>query len=64
MKIIRYQDSRGTINAAAAREGDDYRRIDGDVLGEHTITDEKADVRKLLAPVRATSILCIGLNYR
>ena len=64
MKIIRYLDSTGATHAAAAREGDDYRRIEGPLFGDHAITDEPADVQKLLAPVEATSILCIGLNYR
>jgi 2-keto-4-pentenoate hydratase/2-oxohepta-3-ene-1,7-dioic acid hydratase in catechol pathway len=28
------------------------------------VTDEKAEVTKLLAPVQPTAIICIGLNYR
>jgi len=59
MKIIRYQDSSGRIC-----HGADGRRIEGDVFGQHTVTTEKADVQKLLAPIVPVQILCIGLNYR
>jgi 2-keto-4-pentenoate hydratase/2-oxohepta-3-ene-1,7-dioic acid hydratase in catechol pathway len=64
MKIIRYVDSLGAVHEGAARRGDDYFRVDGTVLGEYTLTDEPADVRKLLAPVVPSIVLCIGLNYR
>ena len=59
MKIIRYQDSRGTIGYAG-----DGKKITGDIYGKFTVTDEPADIQKLLAPIVPTSILCIGLNYR
>lgn len=59
MKIIRYQDSTGNIHQAA-----DSRRIDGDIFGRFEITNQPADVKKLLAPVVPTAFLCIGLNYR
>ena len=59
MKIIRYQDSSGRICRGA-----DGRRIEGDILGRFTVTAEKADVKKLLAPIMPVQILCIGLNYR
>ena len=63
MKIIRYQDANGKISYGAQDENG-ARRIEGDVYGEHRVTDESADVAKLLAPIVPTSILCIGLNYR
>jgi 2-keto-4-pentenoate hydratase/2-oxohepta-3-ene-1,7-dioic acid hydratase in catechol pathway len=59
MKIIRYQDSSGRIC-----HGTDGRRIEGDIFGRFTVTSEKADVKKLLAPIVPVQILCIGLNYR
>lgn len=34
------------------------------ISGSFKVTDRKADVKKLLAPVQPTIILCIGLNYR
>jgi 2-keto-4-pentenoate hydratase/2-oxohepta-3-ene-1,7-dioic acid hydratase in catechol pathway len=59
MKIIRYQDSHGQLHYGA-----NGNRIDGDIFKEFSVTDEKADVGKLLAPIVPASILCIGLNYR
>lgn len=59
MQIIRYLDSTGHVHHAA-----DGNRIDGDIFGRYRITTEKADVRKLLAPVEPRVFLCIGLNYR
>jgi len=59
MKIIRYQDSSGRISYGA---GD--RRIDGDIFGRFEVTEEKVEVKKLLAPIAPVQILCIGLNYR
>ncbi len=59
MKITRYKDSQGAIFYAA-----DGYRIEGDIFGQYTITCDQADVKKLLAPIVPTSILCIGLNYR
>ncbi|MEI6085283.1 MAG: fumarylacetoacetate hydrolase family protein [Verrucomicrobiota bacterium] len=59
MKITRYQDSKGNIHFAA-----DGKRLTGDLFGKFTVTNETADVRKLLAPLVPTAILCIGANYR
>jgi 2-keto-4-pentenoate hydratase/2-oxohepta-3-ene-1,7-dioic acid hydratase in catechol pathway len=59
MKIIRYEDSNGAIGYAG-----DGMKIAGDIYGEYRVTDEAADVRKVLAPVVPQAILCIGLNYR
>lgn len=64
MKIIRYQDSGGTIHYGAQQADGPIQRIEGDIYGEHRPTSEKAEVIKLLAPILPTSILCIGLNYR
>lgn len=64
MKIIRYQDSAKQIHYASQLSDSDIRRIDGDIYGEHTVTQEQADVAKLLAPIVPTSIVCIGLNYK
>jgi len=59
VKIIRYLDSRGQIHYAA-----DDRKIVGDIYGHFTVTQQPADVKKLLAPVEPRVFLCIGLNYR
>ncbi|MEM7392379.1 MAG: fumarylacetoacetate hydrolase family protein [Verrucomicrobiota bacterium] len=64
MKIIRYNDENGATHYGGSESGEDYRRIEGDVFGEYHLTDEAADVAKLLAPVDPRIILCIGLNYK
>ncbi len=64
MKIIRYLDSFGKEGYAAQQKDGSALKINGDIFGEYKITDQPADVRKLLAPIIPTTILCIGLNYR
>jgi 2-keto-4-pentenoate hydratase/2-oxohepta-3-ene-1,7-dioic acid hydratase in catechol pathway len=64
MKIIRYQDAGGHVHYAAQLPDGTARRIQGDIFGEHRVTDDRADVKKLLAPVAPVAFLCIGLNYR
>lgn len=64
MKIIRYLDSKNTAHYGAEQPDGSARRIDGDIYGAHTVTGDKADVARLLAPIVPAQILCIGLNYR
>jgi 2-keto-4-pentenoate hydratase/2-oxohepta-3-ene-1,7-dioic acid hydratase in catechol pathway len=64
MKIIRYQDTKGNIGYAAQQSDGSALRIHGDIFGEHLVTNELAEVNKLLAPVTPVAFLCIGLNYR
>jgi 2-keto-4-pentenoate hydratase/2-oxohepta-3-ene-1,7-dioic acid hydratase in catechol pathway len=64
MKIIRYLDGAGRARAAAEQADGRARVIAGDLFGEHAVTDEIADVVRLLPPVEPRQILCIGLNYR
>jgi 2-keto-4-pentenoate hydratase/2-oxohepta-3-ene-1,7-dioic acid hydratase in catechol pathway len=65
MRIIRYEDARGNVGYAVEQEdGGERWRIEGDIFGEHRVTSERADVKKLLAPVAPVAFLCIGLNYR
>jgi 2-keto-4-pentenoate hydratase/2-oxohepta-3-ene-1,7-dioic acid hydratase in catechol pathway len=63
MKIIRYLDSKQQAKYAAL-EAEDAREIVGDLYGEFTVTEKKADVLKTLAPVSPVNLICIGLNYR
>ncbi len=64
MHIIRFLDPRGTENYGQRIDSKTARRIDGDVLGAFKVTGEIVQVSKLLAPIAARAILCIGLNYR
>jgi 2-keto-4-pentenoate hydratase/2-oxohepta-3-ene-1,7-dioic acid hydratase in catechol pathway len=64
MRIIRYQDNKQQVHYAAQQPDGSARRIEGDIYGRYQVTDQAADVKKLLAPVVPAGILCIGLNYR
>jgi 2-keto-4-pentenoate hydratase/2-oxohepta-3-ene-1,7-dioic acid hydratase in catechol pathway len=64
MKIIRFADSHGNIHHGAQQADGSARLITGDIFGKHSVTDQKADVARLLAPLAPTVIFCIGLNYR
>ena len=64
MHILRYQDSSGQIGYASQQPDGSALVIEGDIFGQHQVTDRAADVAKRLAPVQPTIILCIGLNYR
>ncbi len=63
MRLIRYSDAQGSIHYGVRRPDGSANRISGDLFGDYEITDETADVVKLLAPVEVRAILCIGLNY-
>jgi 2-keto-4-pentenoate hydratase/2-oxohepta-3-ene-1,7-dioic acid hydratase in catechol pathway len=63
VKIVRYLDGTGRARYGS-EEGGRVRQIEGDVFGDHTVTDKTAEVARLLAPVEPRQILCIGLNYR
>lgn len=64
MKLIRYHDSSGRAHYGSEQSDGSALRIEGDIFGAHRVTAERADLRKLLAPVVPAQILCIGLNYR
>jgi len=64
MKLIRFLDSSGRAHYGSEQPDGSALRIEGDIYGEHRVTAERADLRKLLAPIVPTQILCIGLNYR
>jgi 2-keto-4-pentenoate hydratase/2-oxohepta-3-ene-1,7-dioic acid hydratase in catechol pathway len=64
MKIIRYQDASGNIHHAAEQADGSHLRIEGDLFGKYKVTQEKANLKKTLAPVAPPMIWCIGQNYR
>ena len=63
MKIIRYLDSQNEIRFGA-ENADHIEQLDGNALPHVRRSGRKADIRKLLAPIDPTSVLCVGLNYR
>jgi 2-keto-4-pentenoate hydratase/2-oxohepta-3-ene-1,7-dioic acid hydratase in catechol pathway len=64
MRIIRYEDVAGQIKLAAEMSDGKLLEVDGDLLGSYRVTERQAKVRKRLAPLIPTAIMCIGLNYR
>jgi len=64
MRIIRYLDAQGRVGFAAELPDGSARNISGTFPGDCRVTDKRADVRKLLAPVAPVAIFAIGLNYR
>jgi 2-keto-4-pentenoate hydratase/2-oxohepta-3-ene-1,7-dioic acid hydratase in catechol pathway len=64
MKIIRYLDFDGKVNYASWETTSMIRKITGDIFGEFSVSDELANIQKLLAPVEPCAIIGIGLNYR
>ena len=63
MKIYRIEDHEGRTLHAQQR-GDDFLRIEGDILGECRVTDERVSPRRILPPVQPPFIFAIGLNYK
>jgi 2-keto-4-pentenoate hydratase/2-oxohepta-3-ene-1,7-dioic acid hydratase in catechol pathway len=64
MKIIRYQETSGSVRYGAQQSDGSALQIVGDIFGAYEVTKELADVKKLLAPVAPVAFFCIGLNYR
>jgi 2-keto-4-pentenoate hydratase/2-oxohepta-3-ene-1,7-dioic acid hydratase in catechol pathway len=64
MKIIRYEDGAGAVKYGVLGQGDIAFEAAGDLFSGLRVNEVRADIRKLLAPVMPTQILCIGLNYR
>ncbi len=64
MKIIRYQDRSGAIGHAALQPDGTALKLAGTIFDPPVLTQQKADVARLLAPLEPPAIVCIGLNYR
>ena len=63
MRIVRFQ-SKGKTHLGQQIDDRTAMRIDGDLLPNPRVTQERLSIEKLLAPIVPTDILCIGLNYR
>ena len=64
MKIIRCLDHKGNTVYASQQPDGSALKISGNIFDSFNVTTEKVEVKKLLAPVQPSSIICIGLNYR
>ena len=51
MKIVRYLDSREQVKYAAQQADGTALEIQGDILGDFKVGGQRADVKKLLAPL-------------
>jgi len=63
MKIIRFLDSNDQPHYGALQENGKARKLRGNIYAEPALGEE-VEIKKLLAPIQPTAILCIGLNYR
>ncbi len=64
MRIVRFEDSTGTVCYGSESADGSISRIEGDILQDYTLTSQPADAVRRLAPIQPVDILCIGLNYR
>lgn len=64
MKIVRYIDSHDQIRYGSLDSSGAVEVLRGDSLWGLQSTGKEAHVRKLLAPLVPTTILCVGLNYK
>ncbi|MGB0743705.1 MAG: fumarylacetoacetate hydrolase family protein [Opitutales bacterium] len=63
MNLVRVECRDGTTSYGVEANRA-VRRIEGNILGKFTVTDEVLDPVKRLAPIEPRQIYAIGLNYR
>lgn len=64
MKIVRYLDSHDRICLGSQRFDGSVEHLEGDIYKGLIPTGDVGDLKKLLAPIVPSVILCIGLNYK
>ncbi len=64
MKLYRLLDEDSRITYAAGADDGTFRRIDGDIFAEYSVTDRPVKAKKVLAPLDPPAIFAIGGNYR
>lgn len=64
MKILRFLDNSAIAEYGALQPDGSVFRIEGDILGEFSVTGETVIPGKILAPIQPVTFLCIGINYR
>jgi 2-keto-4-pentenoate hydratase/2-oxohepta-3-ene-1,7-dioic acid hydratase in catechol pathway len=64
MRLVRFLDPRGQIRYGSLQPDGSAWLVEGDIYGAFTVTHQRAEIAKLLAPVAPTAFFCIGLNYR
>jgi 2-keto-4-pentenoate hydratase/2-oxohepta-3-ene-1,7-dioic acid hydratase in catechol pathway len=65
VRYVRYRHANGAVSYGVL-EGERVRRVEGDIFGQHRVTDEAVPVAqvRLLAPVVPSKVIAVGLNYR
>jgi len=63
MRIVRFLDLRGAKCHGVLHDNSATTLLVGDLFGDLRDNGEPATVTKLLAPLEATAVICIGLNY-
>ncbi len=64
MKIVRFEENGGSVGFGVLGTDGVVRRLQGDLYREKSGSDEVVKVKRLLAPVLPSAVLCTGLNYR
>lgn len=64
MRLVRFLDQADQISFGQEHADGSVTRIAGDIFGTFADTGQPAAVKKRLAPIMPTAVLCIGLNYR
>jgi 2-keto-4-pentenoate hydratase/2-oxohepta-3-ene-1,7-dioic acid hydratase in catechol pathway len=64
MHIVRFRDESGQVRVGTPIDAGSAKIIEGDLFGEHRVTEKVGRIAKRLAPIQPAAILCIGLNYR
>lgn len=65
MKLLRFRDENSNEMYGVLEE-DTIKEIEGDVFGEHKVTDRaySLDAVKILPPCKPSKIVAVGLNYK
>ncbi len=64
MKIIRFESDDSRVYIGCPDEAGMARVIDGNLLDQFVVTDQKKPVKQILTPLQPPAIYCIGLNYQ
>lgn len=64
MRIIRFLDEQNRECLGCDHKDGTAVVLEGELFGELRESGRRSEVKKLLAPLTPTAILCIGLNYR
>ena len=64
MRLMRFLDKEDKKIKYCTVENKSNFLIDGDIFSNYKITNEKANISKILSPIIPKSILCIGFKLQ